>query len=583
MYDRHLIIFAGPGSGKTSTSVRKGVRILSEAQSRLCMITFTTAGASEMQERMRADFSKRGEQIPSSRLITGTFHALTLRHYKRHATTALKLLSPPARAGVVNSMLSHLAPADRAEYQLALERYQGALDPSALTFPSEISVFIDEYHQKLRSIHAIDLAGTMRECVTGMQQGRIPLFQLTHLIGDEMQDADEIQLELMLLHAKAGVVTTLVGDDDQTIYEWRSALGYQGLMHFAKETGAKTISLAENFRSHSEIVSHAQFLIAHNNPDRVDKSPRAVRGPGGRLGCSPASDLARECARVAQAIYRHRAPGETAAVLARSNAELTQMEQALIEHQTDDKQAAPIAYCRDGPTMWQTPEVAAVLCLLQALLRGQTTDLLPVLGLLTLSTASRSRLERSLGAQCGGLLDGDLVDINPNPDELAELKALTGITRKCRRHIRQGEIDFVVADSVSLVRSLLKKQPRARPKQIDALMNAAESVLCALEGPLSNRLAFLSGMAESKTNTSAVQLMTMHASKGQEFDLVFMINCGELDDGATLFEAYPERRLFYVGMTRAKNRLVVTYSGKPSKFVLESGLPVHATIDTILA
>lgn len=585
MYDRNLIIFAGPGSGKTATSVKKGARILSQPESRLCMITFTTAGAGEMQERMAADFEKRGQHLPTSRLTTGTFHALTLRHYNRYAKEKRKLMSPAARAGLLNSMLAHLEPADRSEYSLSLEKYQGSLHPERLEFPAGIADFIDEYHQRLRTVNAIDLAGTMRECVRGMQQGSIPLFQLTHMIGDEMQDADEIQLELMLLHAKAGVITTLVGDDDQTIYEWRSALGYEGLMHFARETGAKTITLAENFRSHSEIVSHAQMLISHNNPERVDKNPRAVRGPGGRIGMTSTSDIVRECANIARAIYLHRKEGESIAVLARSNMELMLMEQALSGHQTDDKEDASILYKRDGQSMWQTPEVSALVCLLQALLKGQTSDLVAVLGLLKVSPPNRARLEHALGPTCGAFLDGHIpLEINSAPkEELAEIKGLTDVTKRCRQHLRKGEIPFAIDGAVERVRQLLKQQPRARPKQIDALLSAASSVLDVLKGTLSMRLATISRMQDSEADPTAVRLMTMHSSKGLEFDLVFMLNCSDPDDGSTLFNAHPERRLFYVGITRAKNRLVVSYSGKPVRFIAEAGLPPHHSIESILA
>ena len=585
VYDRNLIIFAGPGSGKTATSVMKGARILSQQESRLCMITFTTAGAGEMQVRMAADFYKRGQHLPASRLTTGTFHALTLRHYNLHAKEKRKLMSPPARAGLLSSMLAHLEPAERSEYSLSLEKYQGSLRPERLEFPAGIADFIDEYQQRLRTVNAIDLAGTMRECVRGMQQGTIPLFQLTHMIGDEMQDADEIQLELMLLHAKSGVITTLVGDDDQTIYEWRSALGYEGLMHFARETGAKTITLAENFRSHSEIVLHAQMLISHNNPERVDKNPRAVRGPGGQIGMTSTSDIVRECANIARAIYLHRKEGESIAVLARSNMELMLMEQALSGHQSDDKEPASILYKRDGQSMWQTPEVSALVCLLQALLKGQTSDLVAVLGLLKVSPANRARLEHALGSTCSAFLDGHIpLEINSAPkEELAEIKSLIEVTKRCRQHIRKGEIPFAIHAAVERVRQLLKQQPRARPKQIDALMSAASSVLDALKGTLSKRLATISRMQDSEADPSAVRLMTMHSSKGLEFDLVFMLNCSDPDDGSTMFSAHPERRLFYVGITRAKSRLVVSYSGKPVRFIAEACLPPHHSIDSILA
>ena len=585
LYDRNLIIFAGPGSGKTATSVKKGARILSQQESRLCMITFTTSGAGEMQERMATDFAKNGQLLPTSRLTTGTFHALTLRHYNRHAKDKRKLMSPAARAGLLSSMLAHLEPTDRSEYSLSLEKFQGSLHPESLAFPADISAFIDEYYQRLRTVNAIDLAGTMRECVRGMQQGNIPLFQLTHMIGDEMQDADEIQLELMLLHAKAGVITTLVGDDDQTIYEWRSALGYEGLMHFARETGAKTITLAENFRSYSEIVAHAQMLISHNNPDRVDKNPRAVRGSGGRIGMTATSDIANECAKIARAIYLHRKEGESIAILARSNIELMLMEQALSGHQTDEKKPAGIPYKRYGQSMWQTPEITALVCLLHALVKGQTSDLISVLGLLKVSSHNRARLEHALGPTCGAFLDGHIpMEINSAPkDELAEIMALTDVTKRCRQHLRKGEVRFAIDSTVERVRQLLKQQPRARPKQVDALMSAASNVLDMLKGTLSVRLASISRMQDSEADPSAVRLMTMHSSKGLEFDLVFMLNCSDPDDGSTMFSAQPERRLFYVGITRAKNRLVVSYSGKPVRFIAEAGLPPHHSIESILA
>lgn len=588
LYDRHLILFAGPGSGKTATSVAKGVRILSMPESKLCMVTFTTAGAGEMKERMAASFTKQGTQLPTQRLTTGTFHALMLRHFQRYGNSTKKLLSPPARSGMLNSMLSHLEAAERSEYTLALERYQGSLHPEQTviqTLSPGPAAFIEDYYRRLKSINAIDLAGVMRECVVGMENGAIPLFSLSHLIGDEMQDADQIQLQFMLVHARAGVITTLVGDDDQTIYEWRSALGYEGLMHFAKATGAKTITLAENFRSRSEIVSHAQLVISHNNPERIDKSPKAIRGPGGVLGVTTAADVKQECANIAHALYRYRKPGETSAVLARSNMDLMLMEQALSSHVDDDGTTSPIDYKRDGQSIWQTPEVASLICLLQALIRGQTTDLMPALSLLNLHVTSRAKLEHALGANCGGFLDGhNPAGFEPrSADEGNAIQEFTKLTTTLRRHLRNGEIPFALNGAAEFMKAALKAQPRSRPKQIENLVETAHSVLSKFNGPLSQRLAAISRLQEKEAEVESVRLMTMHSSKGLEFDLVFMLNCGDQDNGSTLFDPHPERRLFYVGMTRAKNRLVVSYSGKPVRFIAESGIPPHHSIESILA
>lgn len=581
-YDRHLILFAGPGSGKTATSVAKGERILRSADAHLGMVTFTTAGAGEMRDRMAASFARRSETLPKHRLVTGTFHSLTLRHYQRHGRSTKKLIAPPARAAMLNGMLAHLDFDKRSDYILTLDRYQGAIQPETLDIKAEVQDFISAYLDRLRAINATDLATVMRDCTLGMRAGEVPLLPLTHLIGDEMQDADQVQLEFMLIHARAGVITTLVSDDDQTIYEWRSALGYEGLMHFARETGAKTITLAENFRSRAEIVAHAQAVIRHNNPDRIDKNPKAVRGPGGVLGYAPASHLERECENIASTIFKHRLPGESLAILGRSNRDLDMMEQYLLGHKDGDV-SAPIAYQRDGESIWKTFEIATFLCLLQALLKGQTTDLVPVIGLLELDAKTRPGLETTLGPICGEFLDGSIPELpNAAKADVAILTRFADATCSWRRMLRDGQITFALQDASSEIRTLLKGQRKARPKQIDGLIDAAVSVLLRLDGPLSRRLSTIARLQSTPDDTDAVRLMTMHSSKGLEFDTVFLLNASAPDDGSTLMDDHPERRLFYVAMTRAKNRLLVSYSDKPTKYILESGMPRFPSLADIL-
>lgn len=582
LYDRNLILFAGPGSGKTSTSVAKGERILGMDGTRLGMVTFTTAGASEMQERMLAAFASRSQQIPANKLTTGTFHSLTLRHYQRHTTQARKLMAPPARSTMINSMLRDLDFDTRSEHILALEKYQGCLNPENLVMGDDEREFVESFLARLEAINAIDLAGVMRSSVMAMRSGSMPLFPLTHLIGDEMQDADELQLELMLLHAKAGITTTLVGDDDQTIYEWRSALGYEGLMRFAHETGAKTITLAENFRSRSEIVSHAQALISKNNPQRIDKNPRAVRGPGGHLGSAGASDIQTECDNIASAIYTYRRDGESIAILGRSNRDLDQIEQALLQHVDENDDSHPIPYQRDGQSIWQTPEVASLVSLIHAVLRGHLADVAATLSILPIASSSRVSLERAIGFSCGAFLEGTVPDFKAETtEELKTVQSLAAATSFARRKIRTGEVAFALECLVSETRRLLLEHKKSRPNQVNALLKAASSILMKLTGTLSQRLATVQRMQPRNPDNSVVRLMTMHSSKGLEFNTVFMFNAVDPDDGSTMLQANPERRLFYVGMTRAKDRLLVSYSGTPVKFIDEAAIPVFPSLDSI--
>lgn len=172
-YDQDLILFAGPGSGKTATSVAKGMRILMQSPSHyLCMVTFTAASAAEMRERMYAYAKKHQLPQPGTRLLAGTFHALALRHYNEHAPQKRRLIPGAQRDAMVYSMLGRVDPDDRQEFTRALERYQGAIDQNAVAFDrDDVEHFVHDYHARLEAAGTIDLAMVMRECVTLMRNG----------------------------------------------------------------------------------------------------------------------------------------------------------------------------------------------------------------------------------------------------------------------------------------------------------------------------------------------------------------------------------------------------------------------------
>lgn len=578
VYDQNLILFAGPGSGKTATAVAKADRILSRPDTRLCLVTFTVAAAGEMQRRTEVAFASNGRQFPKQNLICGTFNSLSLRHFQKHTKIKEKLLGPPARSAMINTMLAHLPLDDKTETILALERYQGALNPETIALSSGHAKFIDEYLSKMRAAKATDLATVMRECTHQMGTGQIPLLPVTHLLGDEMQDADEVQLEFMLHHGRAGVITTLVADDDQTIYEWRSALGYVGLQRFAQEAKAKTITLSENFRSRDEIVAHAKQLIVRNDPDRIEKDQVAVRGPGGALVVVASSHLEAECDLVANAIHEHPQDRGTVAILARSNRALDTMEEGLSIY--------GVPYRRDGRSIWDSTEICIFVSLMRALLSSASADLLPVLMLLDLDGRTRNQLEREIGGHCGDFLDGSLADLShATPLDKAELTRFTQDTSTWRKRLRKGEINLTLPDIKDATRDLIRAHANESPedqsskmRRINFLLDTALNVLSNMKGSLSHRLNTISRIQAKAPDADTVRLMTMHSSKGLEFDTVFLINAKKPDDGSTLMNDHPERRLFYVAMTRAKERFAATYSDTPVKFIHEAGLPVSQSL-----
>lgn len=577
-YDENLILFAGPGSGKTSTSVSKGIRILANPQNRLCMVTFTSAAAEEMRERMLLKIEAAQTPRPGARLICGTFHSIALRHYQMHARNTKRLIAPPARSAMVNAMLSDYPLEERKEFQLALEKYQGALDQSKVVFDDvRHHDFVHTYHKRLETSNSTDLAMVMRDCATQMGSGQLPLLPITHLLGDEMQDADEVQLEMILAHSRSGIITTLVADDDQTIYEWRSALGYAGLQRFAKEATAKTIALAENFRSREEIVHHAKVLIAHNDPDRIEKNQLATRGPGGVLGQECFAGINQQCAYIVQHILDVRKPGETVAVLARTNIALGIMGRALNEE--------GIPYVKNGPTIWDMPAVATVVSMMQALTNNSTTSLQPVLSIFTLDARVRRDLERKLGSDASAFLTGGQVPDLDNATEL-DVKFLRSVASRCKtwnEKLARGELSLLIPEIIDSVydwfsihlnsSNLSAATIRAQSKRIRGAFEDVETILLALKGKLSQRLAILGRLQDKDQGPDAIRLCTMHSSKGLEFDTVFLVDATEPDDGSILLHEHAERRLFYVSLTRAKEHFFVLYSETPSPFIAEAGLP----------
>ncbi len=575
-FDGNLIIFAGPGSGKTKTSVEKGLKILRKPGTVLGMITFTTAAAQEMRERMAKAAGAESASLLKNRLVVGTFNSLTLRHYQQHARPALKLLAPPQRAAMVHSMLREKEAAQREEFITALDAHLARLNPNLDDLDPSHAAFIRKYEEKLRATHAIDLAGVMRECTIRIASGEMPRMSLSHLLGDEMQDADEVQIEFMLAHVRKGVVGTLVADDDQTIYEWRSAMGYAGLTQFAEKTGAKTIVLAENFRSRDEIVSHATMLIAHNDPNRIPKNQQPVRGSGGVLAHVRCADLAVETNRVARSIQRFRAEGESVAVLARTNMSLWAMQSALIRR--------GIPFRRDGPSMWDTQEVAVYMSLLKALVTSQTPDLAPLLTAGPFDNPLVLELVRQAGPECASFLDGEVPDLQrATAIDRENLQCLSDATSKWRKELRKGGFDVVILEAAELAGSFLvdgmpDDQRRKGTQRVYRLLEDASNVLADLRGKLSRRLQTIQSLQASEADPRAVRLLTMHSSKGLEFDTVYLIDAVRPDDGSARSEEEAERRLFYVALTRARERFIATYSDKPSQFIFEAELPRLLTL-----
>lgn len=552
---------AGPGSGKTTTSVAKALRILSIPGRSLVMVTFTKEGADEMRRRLDAAQAKAGGQpFGENRLLIGTFHSIALKHLFKHRKRE-KLLSPVQQNIFLQEAIKPYAADAEASNAIReeFESYMYAIDRDKMDLSSAAMAVIQRYSERLVSSRVTDLYTVMRDCALFCHDGTIPPLPFTDMLVDEGQDTDQLQKVWIFAHATAGTNVTIVGDDDQSIYEWRQALGYAGMRSFLETFNAREIKLGENFRSREEILSHAVILIQHN-VNRLDKDLVATRGAGGRICSYHTASTESQCEELADLISRNPETHKNAAVLARQNRSLNELEFAL--------SALGISYVRIGKSIWDNPHVANYLCLLQSLLDGSPVGIFGCLGMVGLDDAVKTELLHSMKGNANGFMGGEVPQLNAaTATDHALLKEFSGSCLYWRRQLQEGSVNEVAMDVGEWIAS---KQRSTRARET---IRSAASILSRLRGKLSARLYFI-GNNKKSASDAPLTLMTMHGSKGLEFETVHVIDANKPEDGSDLVHEEAERRLMYVALTRAKDRCFVWYSGAPHPTLREAQLPL---------
>lgn len=589
--DEHLILFAGPGSGKTSTSISKAVRILQDPDRRLILCTFTKEAAGELNLRLQRRFSDNGATFPGQRVLIGTLDSLALQHLQStRGKKRINLLPPPGQSALLRQIVFEKGLPDLKELSPWLEKYQGSLDRDAITAQirqdcPEALILINMYLESLRAGQYVDLSTVKRTCALGMAEGKIPPFKVSNLpctdfLIDEVQDSDELQLLFADAMASAGTITTLVGDDDQTIYVWRGACGYKGMTNFATKHNSRIVRLGENFRSHSEVVSAATKLIAYNNPDRVDKEQVSMKGPGGSVACLAREGIGKQAAWVAGDILGQIDDSSVldCAILVRVNIFLDTVEEELTK--------AGIPYFRSSGSIWDTREATIYFGLLRYITSYAQDGLLVLLQGLRFSLEAINYLVTAIIEHPAEFARGDISfaeDIDPEGRDL--LVKLGKACGRWRKDLAQGWITNVIDDTAEgllswgAVGNPATKSPKAGERMRNIVMASAK-VLNEMNDDmkLSVRLQKLLDQKGKQPKPGDVRLMTMHASKGLEFDMVYLIGCSDDETTESVSMSADARRVMYVAMTRAARYLRVLYDGKTPRFMKEAGLtPLTAT------
>ncbi|MEE8109933.1 MAG: UvrD-helicase domain-containing protein [bacterium] len=599
-----LLVLAGAGSGKTRVVTRRIAHLIAGGLARpeeVLALTFTNKAAGEMRERTAHLLSAKGEKkqaAPVSRHgrlpWISTFHSACARILRNHGE-AIGLSSDFTIYDNSDSLAAVAAVA--SDLGISREHYPPRVILSAIRrsknrglspedydgldfgLDAKVRQAYPAYQQRLRDASAADFDDLLLLTLRLLRDHPDVLraYRFRHMLVDEYQDTNGAQHRLLKLLAGDGENLCVVGDEDQSIYRWRGA-EVEGILHFEKEyPGTRLIRLEENFRSSATILRGAAGVISKNRR-RHAKSLVPTRERGERLTSYVAPDEAAEAEYVASRILsmaraENDSPreGRSTAVFFRTHAQSRALEETFRRHRISHRVVA-------GLRFFDRKEVKDLVAYLKILANPRADDALlriinePARGIgettlsrlkehakkqglslweavaesaNTFNGAARNRLS-AFHALMKGLADemGRL----PVAVIVREVLDRTGYGEFCRRAGRETVIE-------EFTRSVEEFQSRWSDAQgeVPKLREYLE------ETALISDLDTLDEGAEGQ-----VLLMTLHAAKGLEFDTVFLtgVEDGLIPHGQSLRgadgEIEEERRLFYVGMTRAKDRLYLT-------------------------
>ena len=590
--DGPLLVLAGAGSGKTKVITEKIAQLIHKRTfmpEHIAAITFTNKAAREMRERV----AKRISKAAAEALTVTTFHSLGLKFLQQEVALAglrrgFSIFDGDDQQGILKALLPEGADKDAlyaAQNWISKVKNQ-ALTPeqaaqAAVTVRErQIADLYARYQARLQAFNAVDFDDLIRLPLHVLESDADARTRwqakVRYLLVDECQDTNGAQYRLIKALAGERGLFTCVGDDDQSIYAWRGAQP-ENLDELGRDYPAlKVITLEQNYRCSARILRSANTVIA-NNPHAHSKKLWSQFGEGERIRVWACKNNEHEAQRVAGEIHylqqAHSLPYSEFAILFRGNHQSRPLEKEL--------QLLKIPYHISGGTAFlDRGEVKDVMAWLRcianpdddaAFLRAVTSPKREV-GSSSLEKlaqmAQQAHIPLALAAQNSSYRTA----LSARPAAaLSEFVRLINRLRDMAQKAPAAEIvRAVVAESGILNQIRLETKNEAlfvrRKENLEELAQWFEADhRPASAGDLAAQLALLSN-ADRGDPGNQVRLMSLHAAKGLEFNTVFIIGCeqGSLPHQASLEEGQlaEERRLFYVGITRAKARLVLAHSAQ---------------------
>lgn len=580
-----LLVLAGAGSGKTRVLTHKFAWLVSEAEvdpSSILAVTFTNKAAREMQDRVRKLL-----KTDLKGLDIGTFHSFGLRFLIRNSKDLERIARRKISTIIDRSDVRSLIKGIMKDLDIDQKRFESGwvienisraksggdhrlLLPSALDFP--VDSIYSRYQQELMRQSAADFDDLLVLPLHLMLNDRDLLnrekARFEWILVDEYQDVNRPQYMLLKLLAGEEARIMVVGDPDQSIYGWRGA-DMNMILNFEKDfPKAKVVVLEQNYRSTSNILGAANGLI-RNNSKRKPKKLWTSRTGGETIHVLLARNEREEAAFIAGEVLKLRNAGfpfGDMAILYRINAMSRLYEESLL------RVDVPYRIVR-GTAYYERREVKDVIAFMRLAVNPADSAALDRIGNVPTRGLGKKSLER-----IGECIDGGFSGPAGMIWQEVRLSG-AGLTGKARQgacelglHMsrileRESDIsaviDYIMMD-MSYEDELRKYDAegwKERAENVRELLSVASSEE-GLETMLAE-IALVTDLDLMDDDTDRVSLMSLHAAKGLEFPAVFLTGLEEaifphyrcLDDPDTLEE---ERRLCYVGMTRAEERLYMT-------------------------
>ncbi len=594
-----LLVLAGAGSGKTRVITVRIAHLLDRgvAADRILALSFTNKAAGEMQERVKHMVGRAGRGA-----VLSTFHALGVQFLREEATAVglskgFTILDEGDQKDAVRLALERLGfdpqRYDPSAVHARVSHFKGRLEapnPRLGGVDAVVHHVLPLYEQRLRAMNGVDfddlIGMPVRTMETDPEVSERWAHRFRYVMVDEYQDTNGAQLRMVKGLVRGHGNVCVVGDDDQSIYAWRGAVAGNILAFDKHFPGARMIALTQNYRSTNNILRAANHVI-RNNVERHDKTLWSDHGDGALLRYQRTDNDEDEARWVATDLLGQRRllslNWRDFAILYRTNAQSRVVEDAVRQ--------ADIPYRVVGGTrFYDRKEVRDLVGYLRVIANPFDEAAFrrivnyPMRGIGDVTIQRIGDHARDTGEPFWRLVERPdrVPDVGPKAQR--QLVALDALLRTFRARFPREPFGEVCRDLIrkldfadALVR--VHKQPRQVRKRLDNIEEVA-SALAAFQarrpdGSLDDYLARLSldtrRQEDGDAGADEISLMTLHGSKGLEFPFVYLVGFEEglmphqrvLDGDGELAE---ERRLVYVGITRAQQHLTLTGADRRLKF-----------------